>query len=659
MHHRPLRWTNLLPLAIILLNFALRIYRLDNQSFAFDEGWTSYAIHHTWPEIRGVLAPDNHPPLYYVLVKAFADMSGYGDFSVRFLSVLCGTALIASLYVGASRLGGRSAGLSAALCAACWPSFIYYSQEARMYSLLMVLAVLSLYSLLRILDAPTPSWWWVAYILLTCGALYTHYFAALMLLPHNLIWLWQTGVDALKNRPRAGTPVLNGRAKGASPAARFLGQARQWVLAQAAILLLYLPWLPTAIHQARIGQGTWWRVPLPPPVIIRDIWRFFILGPRRPSGLPVFGSLTGGIALALIAAVILGWRQNGKAWSFALLTWILPIAQIVWLGSVLSIYTDRYALVALPGLAVLVGMGISACLRTPVQRWAWVGRLAAGSLLLASVAGPLPQLSAYYHNPRYWREDFRRAAQYLMDQSKPGDTVILLGSSQPIMQYYQGQAAVLRFPQQGDSVQSEQEVITLLRQYVNPGHSVRVAMYSWATVDPQGLVEGQLRTRCEFRGEHWQTEMGESPIRVLNFAQCSADFGPEPRETLGAVWDNQVSLSAFHLPSWVSGQRVYVVLWWRTLRRPDQNYSVFVHLLDSKGEMVAQFDKLPLSDFYPMRSWPLDVDQRDTYPLKIPEGANLQGACLAIGLYDSRTGQRLTVSQDGAPVGDFVCLSLP
>jgi len=659
MHSRALHWTNLLPLAIILLSFALRLYRLDNQSFAFDEGWTSYAIHHTWVEMWDVLAPDNHPPLYYVLVKAFADVAGYGDFSVRFFSVLCGTTLVVGLYVVGSRLGDRLAGLSAALCAVCLPSFIYYSQEARMYSLLMVLVVLSLYSLLRILDAPGPSWWWVAYVFCTCGALYTHYFAALMVLPYSLVWLCHTGMDALKSYRHRDTPGRSLRVDRASSVARFLGQTRQWVLAQAATLLLYLPWLPTAIRQVRIGQGTWWRVPLPSSAIVRDVWRFFILGPRRPSGLPMFGPLTGGIALALIAAVALGWRQRKRAWAFAILTWILPLAQIVWLGSSLAIYTDRYALVALPGLAVLVGIGISACWSTPLRRWAWVGCLAAGSVLLAAVSGPLPQLNAYYHDPRYWREDFRRAAQYLMAQSMPEDTVILLGSSQPIMQYYQGPAAVLRFPQQRDSVQSEQEVVTLLRQYVNPGSSVRVAMYSWSTVDPQGLVEGQLRTGCTFRGEHWQTETGESPIRILNFAECGADFGPERREALDAVWDGQVSLSAYHFPDWDGAQRVYVVLWWRTLRRPDQNYSVFVHLVDSTGTMVTQSDKLPLNDLYPMRTWPLSIDLRDTYLLKVPEGANLQRAYLLIGLYDSQTGQRLPVSRNGLPAGDSVRLPLP
>jgi hypothetical protein len=258
----------------------------------------------------------------------------------------------------------------------------------------------------------------------------------------------------------------------------------------------------------------------------------------------------------------------------------------------------------------------------------------------------------------YWREDFRRAAQFLMDKSEPGDTVVLVGSSQPVMQYYQGPAGALVFPQQGDSVQSEAEVVSLLRQHVNPGHSVRLVMYSWPTVDPQGLVEGQLRTRCDLKGEHWQSETGQRPIRVINFAACDADFVVEPRVPIDAMWGDQVALSAYRLDHFVSGGLAHVVMWWRTLRRPDQDYSVFVHLLDAQGEMIKQSDKLPLSDFYPMRAWPLNTEQRDDYPIYIRPQANLEGAWLAIGLYDRQTGDRLPVIRDGVPIGDFIRIPL-
>jgi uncharacterized membrane protein len=642
MTERPTRhaqsWIKLISLAIVLLACALRLYRLDNQSFAFDEGWTSYAIHHSWGEMWGVLSPDNHPPLYYVLVKAFADLAGYGDFPVRFFSLACGVALIAGLYALGVRLGGEVTGLAAALYATSSPLLVYYAQEARMYSLLMALAICSSYSLARLAIAPHSRAWWAVYVLATCGAAYTHYFAVLLILAQNVVVLVYLVICLVRHNP-----------------VRWLGG---WLLGQGAILLLYLPWLPVAIRQVLIGQGTWWRSPLPTKVILKDIWRFFILGPRRPMGVPIFGPWMGSVGLAVLVAALLGWRRRAMAWAYALITFVLPVGAIVLIGSNLPVYTDRYALVAAPGLALLVGMGVSSCWNALSTGRAWIGRLAGTLLLVAALVGPFPQLNAYYADPAYWREDFRRAAEYVKEKSVPGDTAILLGCSQPIMQYYDGPAEALVFPQRGDSVQDEEQVVALLRQYVNPGRSVRLVMHSWPTVDPQGLVEGQLRTRCEVRGEHWQRETGQRPIRVINFAACDPDFSVEPRQPIDAVWGDQVALRAYRLDEFMSGSEAHVILWWRALRRPDMDYTVFVHLVDARGEMIKQFDKLPLSDFYPMRAWPLNVDQRDRYPLYIRPSAELKGAWLAIGLYDRRTGQRLPVRQDGFPAGDFIRIPL-
>ena len=427
------------PLLILLLAFSLRLYRLDNQSFAFDEGWTSYAIHHSWQAMWGVLVPDNHPPLYYVLVKAFADLAGYGDFPVRFFSVLCGMVLIAGLYALGRRLagpltvgptlGGPVMGLSAALFAACVPSFVYYAQEARMYSLLMALAVLSSYSLLRVLDDPSSRRWWVLYVLLTAATLYTHYFAALLLAAQNVVWLlWNLGY------------LIRGRTK---QARTFLNQrVLWWSLGQVAVLVLYLPWLPAALGQVRIGQGTWWRMPLPATVIVRDIWRFFVLGPRRPPGVPPFGPWLGPVALAGLVALLFGWRRRIRAWVFVLALLVLPVGLMVLIGSRLPIYTDRYTLVAVPGLALIVGFGVSTCWESLSGRLEWWGRAAGLVLLFAALLAPLPQLRAYYMQETYWREDFRRAAQYVMEKTDVGDTVVLLGSFQPIMQYYRGPALV-------------------------------------------------------------------------------------------------------------------------------------------------------------------------------------------------------------------------
>jgi hypothetical protein len=130
----------------------------------------------------------------------------------------------------------------------------------------------------------------------------------------------------------------------------------------------------------------------------------------------------------------------------------------------------------------------------------------------------------------------------------------------------------------------------------------------------------------------------------MNFVSCDGQFALEPRESVEVVWADQVALSGIRVVDLDPGQRARVVLWWRVLRRPDLDYSAFVHLVDSQGTLIAQYDKLPLNAFYPMRAWPANVDQRDAYPLKLPAEADLEGAWLAIGLYNARDGQRLAVN---------------
>ena len=622
-------------LGILLIAFGLRIYLLDNQSFAFDEGWTSYAIHHSWRDIWAVLAPDNHPPLYYLLVKALAELAGYGDFATRFLSVLCGTLTVAEIYVLGCCLGGRVAGLSGALFAATSPTLIYYAQEARMYSMLMAWGGLASCCLTRMADQPERRRWWIGYLLSITAALYTQYFALLLVVTHNVAALTWLVFQARRRR-------------------KWMGLLTRWALAQGTVLLLYLPWLPTALAQVRVGQGTWWRIPLPPAMILSDIWLFFILGPHRPTQPTWLNGQTAGVLLALVAALMFGWRKGGlgrRAFAWALL--ILPIAMVVWAGSRWPIYTDRYTLIAVPGLATLVGLGVAGVWHTPAGRRCRLGMLAGGLTLLAATIGPLNQLNAYYHQPAYWREDFRRAARYVMDTTDAGDVVIMLGAYQPLMQYYRGAATVVRFPQRGDSIQDEQEVITVLNGAISAHSQVRLVMYSWPTVDPQGLVEGMLRANCRLQGEHWQLETGQRPIKLLNLEGC-IPLTSEPRQRLDARWDDQIALIAYRAVHFEPNMQAHLFLWWQTLRRPERNYNTFVHLLDAKGQLITQFDSLPLSDFYPMQAWPVGVPQRADAPLNIPADVDLNGAWLAVGVYDYASMTRLPVTLNGEPVGDFV-----
>jgi mannosyltransferase len=192
-------------LLIILLALGQRLYRLDAQSLWYDEGFSVYLARMDLPEITARTAADIQPPLYYYLLHAWTGLLGDSEKALRGLSLLFGVLAIPLIYGLASELfHSRLAALLAALLLAVSPLHVWYGQEARMYTLLTFLCLLSSYCLLlliwlcrplpgsggqRMPRTPTTGWagaaaetsLWVAFILINVAALYTHYFAVFVI----------------------------------------------------------------------------------------------------------------------------------------------------------------------------------------------------------------------------------------------------------------------------------------------------------------------------------------------------------------------------------------------------------------------------------------------------------------------------------------------
>jgi uncharacterized membrane protein len=141
---------------IILLALVLRILSL-NQSFWLDEA-TSVLVARNYTIgaiIKEFSLGDFHPPLYYVLLKLWANVFGFGEIGLRSLSVVASLASIYLIYLIGIKIKDRSLGITASLLLATSSLFIYYSQEARMYSLSTLFVVFSVYFYLKILkDKP-------------------------------------------------------------------------------------------------------------------------------------------------------------------------------------------------------------------------------------------------------------------------------------------------------------------------------------------------------------------------------------------------------------------------------------------------------------------------------------------------------------------------
>jgi len=87
-------------------------------------------------------------------------------------------------------------------------------------------------------------------------------------------------------------------------------------------------------------------------------------------------------------------------------------------------------------------------------------------------------------------------------------------------------------------------------------------------------------------------------------------------------------------------ERIELLLYWSAIQPMDRDYNLFIHLLDERGNILAQEDSQPLGDLYPTSLWrPGDV-ARGKHSLPSPPGLTE----IRVGLYDWRTGERLSRS---------------
>lgn len=214
---------------ILLLGFLLRVHQLGKESIWLDEGVSiDISLQEPTQIIKMIwLGTDVHPPLYYVLLHFWRELVGISEFSIRFLSLIFGVAGIFFIYKMGTLLCDPKVGFYSALLMALSTFHLEYSQEARNYSLLVILSLLSCYYYFKLLFFEDTKRSKLLYILFTASLLYTHAYALFVLLVqcfHSLIIFFQ------KNQLTSL-------------------RARDWLLIQFMLFILIVPWVPVFFNQ--------------------------------------------------------------------------------------------------------------------------------------------------------------------------------------------------------------------------------------------------------------------------------------------------------------------------------------------------------------------------------------------------------------------------
>jgi hypothetical protein len=163
---------------------------------------------------------------------------------------------------------------------------------------------------------------------------------------------------------------------------------------------------------------------------------------------------------------------------------------------------------------------------------------------------------------------------------------------------------------------------------------------------------GEKDREANAKVERWLSE-NTFPVTIKWFPNCRlsrySSAPMVPTHPLEVNFDGQILLSgyAFNEDSMQPGRVFPLGLHWRALRGMKTDYTVFVHLLDSSGQILSQRDSQPVNGFRPTSTWAVGEEVTDHHALSLPVDIPAGDYWLEVGLYEPATGKRLLVLPTG------------
>ncbi|MBN1262068.1 MAG: glycosyltransferase family 39 protein [Anaerolineae bacterium] len=383
---------------ILFLGFAVRVWLLDAQGMWRDEvDALNFAMAPLSEMIANFTRAGWNGPLYFLLLRGWAALTGATAFALRFFSVLMGLLELAVLFDLTRRRIGPAAAVFTLGVAACSPYLVWYAAEVKMYTWVPFLAVLALGALDRACEHP-QGYLWATVLVATTLAIYSHILAAL-LIPVEIAWF-----------------ILYPRRA-----------SRAWRGALVTLVLLTLPYLPLLAWQFPLVLQDRGTTGFPEYTLFQMLsallvgWSVGPLGWGMTPGLWIFGGL------ALLGGVALGLSGKGRV-AATLAGWLLVPLLLIWAISQRGpIFTDRYLIWTTPAFYMAIGAAL-AWIGQRGKIWVWGGLLA----LVVLDGGNLVM-----HGTQPYKPQFREAAAYLRLHRLPSELLLFqIPYNHRVIDYY-------------------------------------------------------------------------------------------------------------------------------------------------------------------------------------------------------------------------------
>jgi len=307
-----------------------------------------------------------------------------------------GVATIPLVYALGKMLFDKKTGLMAALLFGFSSYQVYYAQEARLYALTGLLAVLATYFFARLFTGKGKVWSWVGYGVSAAACVYTFYYLVFLLAAHGValgVWWMVRGGEE-----RAGVRKL----------------AVRWVACMGCVAAISIPLVPVvlrrmaeakggALEYAReTGLGGW---------VIPNVFREFAHGFLMPAERSIYLFY---LAVALVPLVAAHKWVKEKLAGFVLLdAWmVVPLALVAILPIKIHVFESKHLLFVSPAAYLLAAFAI-----TRARVW--------GAVLVALLV--LTNLSWYmvYFHPNFEKEDWREVASAIREGVRERDAIYM------------------------------------------------------------------------------------------------------------------------------------------------------------------------------------------------------------------------------------------
>lgn len=407
------RWPLVVAAAATAASGVLGFWDLGAKSMWYDEGSTINLVDRGYGDFLWRLThwEVNQSP-YFVLLSGWQKL-GSGDVFLRSLSVLFFIAAVPALFLLGRRLYGAPVGAVAAVLLALHPLVLQWSQQLRAYSLVVLLVIVASYLLVDAVEIPSTAHT-LLYAVVASLAVYTHFFAALVVVAHAVALL------LVRPLPR-----------------RLAAQAGATIAILVAPLGIFFV--------TRKGDPLYWVSSYTAKALV-----------ATTNGLTGGGTASVvGYGLALIigaGAIASRVRRDGTGsatWSLALpVVWlVVPLVLVVLAHvTVKPLLEARFLIVIVPAMALVAAVGLCRLVGLPTSGESGLVTVPiltrAGAVILAAalVAGSISGDRTWYRAGSY--EDWRGAVAAAVGGASPHDSIVVLPSrAVGLVRYYARQEA--------------------------------------------------------------------------------------------------------------------------------------------------------------------------------------------------------------------------